>query len=828
MKRIALHLVLILAFILLTGLLAAVEVTVGNGDQQAPLPINFQYRTTLYETIYLSNEMNIGGLITGIRFYGNFFESVTNVPINIWLGETLQSNLTDGWILPSQMTHVYSDNASFPAGINDINITFPVPFLYNGANLVMMVQHPWQDDYYMTPNNFYAQTVGDSRSRLAYNSNFSIDPNDPPQTGVTGQFPKTTFIVTVDGMGSITGNVTSGGNPLQDASVTLANTAHVTTTGADGSFSFPYIAPGVYNISVTKLGYTSVLQTITVLEDQSTTLTFDLSLLPLVTVTGHVTGSDNPGVGIAGIQITIGGYAPFTATTDANGYFSIAGVYTGQTYTYTIGADGYQTLEGTVTIGSTNYDMGDIVLPEMAYPPLNATAVEAPDQTSVSITWEAPVVAEEGWIHYDSGENLTGFGTQGASFTVAVRYPPEALTNYAGTSLYAMKVWPNTGAGWNLRVWTGGNATEPGTMVVDQPFVPVLNSYNTILLDNPVPITGTEELWFGYFISGENMSHAHAGVDAGPAVNGFSNMIQWLGNWTTLLAVNTYCDFNWNIQGYVGLTPPDLRRPLTLLPTPAQAESRSLMGYQVSRLLDGQQENPQTWVNLTPQTITATSCVDNGWAALPSGTYLWAVRAVYTGGIVSNWIFTNTIVPPEPFGTITGVISNQDNLPVSGATVTADTFSATTNELGLYILMLWAGTYDVTATHPDYEPVTHNDVTVSESQTVFLDFVFQSVNNSDAEIPAAVTALAGNFPNPFSRSTDIRYSLKEAAEVSISIYNLKGQLVRNLASIQKSLGSHSISWNCKDNSGKAVPGGLYFVRMKAGKHSFTHKMLLMN
>lgn len=35
-------------------------------------------------------------------------------------------------------------------------------------------------------------------------------------------------------------------------------------------------------------------------------------------------------------------------------------------------------------------------------------------------------------------------------------------------------------------------------------------------------------------------------------------MILWQDQWTTLLAVNSYCDFNWNIQGYVGLTPPAL------------------------------------------------------------------------------------------------------------------------------------------------------------------------------------------------------------------------------------------------------------------------------
>jgi hypothetical protein len=69
------------------------------------------------------------------------------------------------------------------------------------------------------------------------------------------------------------------------------------------------------------------------------------------------------------------------------------------------------------------------------------------------------------------------------------------------------------------------------------------------MLTNPVPITGTEELWFGYRC---NVTTGYpAGCDAGPALDGFGNMMYYQSAWTTLLALAPLLQ-NWNFQGYVG------------------------------------------------------------------------------------------------------------------------------------------------------------------------------------------------------------------------------------------------------------------------------------
>ncbi|MDZ4122541.1 MAG: choice-of-anchor J domain-containing protein, partial [Candidatus Cloacimonadaceae bacterium] len=101
------------------------------------------------------------------------------------------------------------------------------------------------------------------------------------------------------------------------------------------------------------------------------------------------------------------------------------------------------------------------------------------------------------------------------------------------------------------------------------------------------------------------------------------------------------------------------------------------------------------------------------------------------------------------------------------------------------------------------------------------------VSNEDNTIPAVITELKGNFPNPFNPETTIRYSVADNSPVTLEIYNVKGQLVKTLVNEIKASGNHSVVWNGKDNRGTNVGSGVYFYKMRAGKFSSTRKMILM-
>ncbi len=97
----------------------------------------------------------------------------------------------------------------------------------------------------------------------------------------------------------------------------------------------------------------------------------------------------------------------------------------------------------------------------------------------------------------------------------------------------------------------------------------------------------------------------------------------------------------------------------------------------------------------------------------------------------------------------------------------------------------------------------------------------------DPVTPATTPALHGNFPNPFNPETTISFDLPKAGEVSLCIYNVKGQLVKTLVSGQESAGNHQVTWNGMDDNNRPVSSGLYYYKMTAGKYSSTKKMIMM-
>jgi hypothetical protein len=169
---------------------------------------------------------------------------------------------------------------------------------------------------------------------------------------------------------------------------------------------------------------------------------------------------------------------------------------------------------------------------------------------NVLLTWNHPWNDTHYWIHWDDGENYDSFGlTSGGDFLVASRWDVTDLIPYDGMFLTKISFYPlGATAEYTLKVWTGEDAC---TLVVDQPLsVVVVDEWNTVPLTTPVQIDATQELWFGYAISGQPVGENLAGYDDGPAIQGKGDMISVNnGEWTTLTALGF--DNNWNIWGYI-------------------------------------------------------------------------------------------------------------------------------------------------------------------------------------------------------------------------------------------------------------------------------------
>ena len=97
----------------------------------------------------------------------------------------------------------------------------------------------------------------------------------------------------------------------------------------------------------------------------------------------------------------------------------------------------------------------------------------------------------------------------------------------------------------------------------------------------------------------------------------------------------------------------------------------------------------------------------------------------------------------------------------------------------------------------------------------------------DIQSPPPAFALLGNHPNPFNPSTTIVFDMPAAGAANLSVYNLKGQLVKTLTNESKPAGRHSFTWDGTDSLNRPVSSGVYFYRLTAAGHTESKKMVLV-
>ena len=84
-----------------------------------------------------------------------------------------------------------------------------------------------------------------------------------------------------------------------------------------------------------------------------------------------------------------------------------------------------------------------------------------------------------------------------------------------------------------------------------------------------------------------------------------------------------------------------------------------------------------------------------------------------------------------------------------------------------------------------------------------------------------------NYPNPFNPITNLSYDLLEDSYVSITIYDLLGNVVNNLVNTYQSSGYKTVQWNATNNQGQPVSAGVYLYSIEAGDFRQIKKMILL-
>jgi len=131
-----------------------------------------------------------------------------------------------------------------------------------------------------------------------------------------------------------------------------------------------------------------------------------------------------------------------------------------------------------------------------------------------------------------------------------------------------------------------------------------------------------------------------------------------------------------------------------------------------------------------------------------------------------------------------------------------------------------------------YFQITHNQLCTPYPECIE-DYVgYQDTTNCGQvsiteQILPITYELYNPYPNPFNPVTTLRYDLPEYAQVSITIYNMMGRVVKTLINNQQTAGYRSTQWNATNDAGSPVSAGIYLYTIQAGDFRQTRKMVLL-
>ncbi len=107
--------------------------------------------------------------------------------------------------------------------------------------------------------------------------------------------------------------------------------------------------------------------------------------------------------------------------------------------------------------------------------------------------------------------------------------------------------------------------------------------------------------------------------------------------------------------------------------------------------------------------------------------------------------------------------------------------------------------------------------------------IYNSAVSIDPDTPVAPQVSLTCYPTPtrVGNNVNVRFESKSRDNVTIEVYNIKGQKVKTLVNQSLSSGEHQTVWNGKTENNQPVASGMYFFRMKSGNFTATRKIILM-
>ncbi|MBW6478930.1 MAG: T9SS type A sorting domain-containing protein, partial [Bacteroidales bacterium] len=361
-------------------------------------------------------------------------------------------------------------------------------------------------------------------------------------------------------------------------------------------------------------------------------------------------------------------------------------------------------------------------------------------------------------LNYD-GANVDAIGlVAGGTFYGAARYTSQMVAPFGGYFLESVDVYiGGVPSEITLIVWDAGTTTTPGALLHEQVFTPEGASWNTVILDEALQVSGAD-LWVGFMIT-HDAGVFVLGIDGGPANSDGNLLTQDPTEWEHLSDYGL--NANWNIRARLQY---DGAQWLTINPASGTVEEEQSQIVTVS--FDA--------TDLEPGTYNANIRISNN--SINEQLVIVPVTLVVSEPVM----YTLTLlVNPEDAGVVTGAGTYTEGTVV--------TVNAVAHEG--YEFVNWQD-----AEENIVSEVAENEITITGDLTLIANFLL--INNVSDVWENQLTI----YPNPAS---DIINFMSNDNIRNLEIFNLTGQKVYDT----------QVNYNQYKLDVAGLPQGFYLVRL---------------
>lgn len=596
------------------------------------LPIDINSKYSVSQTVYYPEDLNyVKGDISQIlyRTYRGT-DTELSMPVAIYMHNSSVENLNTQWDNTANAVKVFEGNIAINQGVRDVAVNLTTPFAYEGGNLVVTfikTDNP-QGSY---SDRFLSATstrTGRSMTTSVYNPvEISALPAPSYSTKCVAEVPATRFVISPKGTVALSGKVVNAADqsPLKGAVVSVPSVAGMQcVTAEDGAYSFPYLSVTADTLNVVATGYETASFPITLTEGETVTKNLELTRLPYYAANGVVRASDTS-LPASGAVISVSGYEDLTLSADADGAFAIPALYCNQDYNITVTYPLYDMTSLTLNRTETEaHNLGDIVLERSRIAAYGLAGAVAEDGSAVALTWLSPVnrecvpgVKSVGDV---SVQKYTGGDYYTTDYCVAHAFTADQVKEQKleGLSIKSIRAYLKATAGdFSFCVWSGNRDNHKLLASVPVSLDKISADGDWVELEFPMApeIRGGEGLMFG--VHCVNPSSSPIGEAASSTIYDGNNI-----RFTDLEGASTSNAYSaWCIQAICEI-PGSHGAVVDNADVPACA-------YNVYRYKHNAADESPVWTRLNPSPLTNLSYTDAEWTSLPSGTYTYAVAAVY-------------------------------------------------------------------------------------------------------------------------------------------------------------------------------------------------------